>query len=117
MRTQLAAVVRSFAPIALDLDGLAITRQGRVIAKGVPRSDDLARLREHIISRIPELAENTPRTAHLKLGHVLLPLTVAETSKLVEIAHTFDETSRSALLFRDLFTPAGRVRLGGAGIM
>ncbi len=114
MRTRLAGVVRSYPAIALDLAGVAITRQGRVLAKCIPRCDDLALLREHIVSQIPELAENTPRTAHIKLGHVLLPLTPEETSNLVSFAKSFDGAIRGALLFRDLFTPAGRVPLASS---
>jgi 2'-5' RNA ligase len=112
MRTRLASVVGSFAPLALDLEGIAITRQGRVLAKCVPRSDDLGLLRETIVRQIPELGENTPRTAHIKLGHVLLPLTAAETSDLVRFAQSF--AVRGTLLFRDLFTPAGRIPLAPA---
>jgi hypothetical protein len=111
MRRRLAGVVHSYPAIALDLEGVAITRQGRVLAKCIPRSDDLASLRQHIVRQIPELAENTPRTAHIKLGHVLLPLTAEETSGLVTFAKSFDAAIRGALLFRDLFTPAGRVPL------
>jgi 2'-5' RNA ligase len=111
MRAQLASVVRSYPAITLDLDGIAITRQGRVLAKCIPRGDDLALLRARIVGEIPELAENMPRTAHIKLGHVLLPLTAEETSSLVAFAKSFDASIRGALLFRDLFTPAGRVPL------
>lgn len=111
MRTHLADVVRGFAAIALDLEGVAITRQGRVLAKCVPRNDALAMLRQQVVSQIPELAENTPHTAHIKLGHVLLPLSVDETSQLVTFAKSFNAAVRGALLFRDLFTPAGRVPL------
>jgi 2'-5' RNA ligase len=111
MRARLARVVQSYPAIALDIDGVAITKQGRVLAKCIPRNDDLALLREHVVSQIPELAENTPRTAHIKLGHVLLPLTAEETSALVAFAKSFDDAIRGALLFSDLFTPAGRVPL------
>ena len=114
MRTRLAGVVRSFAAITLDLEGLAVTRQGRVLAKCVPRSDELALLRQQIVAQIPELAENMPRTAHIKLGHVLVPLTAEETRNFVEFAQSFDTAMRGALLFRDLFTPAGRIPLGAA---
>jgi hypothetical protein len=86
-------------------------RQGRVLAKCIPRGDDLALLREHIVAQIPELAENTPRTAHIKLGHVLLPLAADEISSLITFAKSFDGVIRGPLLFRDLFTPAGRVPL------
>jgi 2'-5' RNA ligase len=111
MRRRLARVVRKCPAIALDLDGVSITRQGRVLAKCIPRSDDLAVLRELIVSQIPELAENTPRTAHIKLGHVLLPLSASQTAELVAFANSFADELRGALVFRDLFTPAGRVSL------
>jgi hypothetical protein len=111
MRRQLAAVVGRSPSITLDLAGIALTRQGRVIAKCIPRSDDLVMLRELIVSRIPELAENVPRTAHIKLGHVLLPLTAEQVSEFVAFVKSLDEVARGVLLFHDLFTPAGRVPL------
>lgn len=111
MRRHLANVVEKCPSITLDLEGIAVTRQGRVLAKCVPRSDDLVLLRELIVRRIPELAENMPRTAHIKLGHVLLPLTAEQLSAFVAFAKSFDQVVRGALLFRDLFTPAGRVSL------
>jgi len=109
MRRHLAGVVEKYPSITLDLAGIALTRQGRVLAKCLPRSDDLVILRQLIVSRIPELAENVPRTAHIKLGHVLLPLTAEQISEFVGFAKSFDEVLRGALLFHDLFTPAGRV--------
>jgi hypothetical protein len=114
MRRNLAGVVGGYPAITLDLAGITLTRQGRVLAKCVPRNDDLGTLRRLIVSRIPKLAENVPRTAHIKLGHVLLPLTGVQISEFIRFAKSFDEFARGALLFCDLFTPAGRVPLGSA---
>ena len=111
MQRNLAGVVGKYPSITLDLAGIALTRQGRVIVKCVPRSDELVLLRELIVSRIPELAENVPRTAHIKLGHVLVPLIAEELSAFIAFAKSLDEAARGALVFRDLFTPAGRVPL------
>jgi hypothetical protein len=111
MRRRLAGVVEKSPAITLDLAGIALTRQGRVLAKCIPRSDDLGMLRELIVSRIPELAENVPRTAHIKLGHVLLPLTAEQIPDFVAFATSFDEIVSGALRFHELFTPAGRVPL------
>ena len=113
-RRRLAAVVGNYPAIALDLAGIALTRQGRVIVKCIPRGDDLAMLRELIVRRIPELAENVPRTAHIKLGHVLLSLTAEEVSAFIGFAKSFDDVVRGTLLFHDLFTPAGRIPLASA---
>ena len=60
MRRHLAGVVEKYPSITLDLAGIALTRQGRVLAKCIPRSNDLVILRQLIVSRIPELAENVP---------------------------------------------------------
>lgn len=110
-RERLADVVWHRPPIAIELDGIVITKQGRVLAKGIPCSDDLASLRQLVVTEIPELAENTPRTAHIKLGHVLVPLTPLETAELIAFAKSFDPAVQGSLVFYDLFTPAGRVAL------
>jgi hypothetical protein len=99
------------APVLLQLHGLILSRFGRLFVPGFPATDHLYDLRYRIAEEMPALAHHLPRIAHLKLGHVLVPLTGERLGEFLAWLRTCGELVNARLTFRDAFTPWGRIEL------
>jgi hypothetical protein len=112
--TELAALrslmsTLSGGPLHLQLHGLVLTPEGRVIARGYAVDDRLFRIRRHLIDACPHLDVNTPVTAHVKLGHVLSPLPTNVLRAFLDWVTECGTHVAAGLVFHDVFTPAGRL--------
>ena len=86
--------------IAVDVAGFLITAHGKVFLKCLPVDDSLLELRTRLVDAVPALAINVPKTAHIKLAHVRVPTSGVP-----------PPVSLSKLIFRDVYTPHGRIPL------
>jgi hypothetical protein len=98
-------------PITLEFRELLMTPTGRVLLAGYVRSGDLVALRQKIVSAIPSLATQLPRTAHIKLGHLLVPMPRRDLHRLRAWMNKVSLGAHSTVAFRELYTPRGRIRL------
>jgi 2'-5' RNA ligase len=109
-----AGIVSSLAlpPLDLHFHGLALTRTGRFIVPGYPCRSDVFRLRRALYEAVPSLRVNTPRTTHIKIGHLLRPLSGEELGRTREWMAAAGELISARIVFEDVFTPLGRIPLG-----
>ena len=99
--------------IVVHLNGMLLTRGGRLIVPGFPADDRLYDLRRKLVRELPQLGVNTPVTCHVKVGHLIAPFGPSESEAVLRIiAHCGDHVS-ARLAFHDVFTPAGRVAFSG----
>lgn len=97
--------------VTVKFKGWQLTRSGRLLVTGFPEDGSLFQLRSRLLEELPELGANPPSAAHLKIGHVL---TCLNRPQLREFHAWMDSVSSSidhTLVFEDVFTPLGRVRL------
>ncbi len=100
-------------PIMLHLNGLILTSTGRLIVPGFPSDDRMYELRSRLVEELPQLQINAPITAHIKLGHVLTKLNLAEFKKLLDYVALYEEHTSARLTFDDVYTPLGRIPIVG----
>ncbi len=101
--------------LAVQLQGLILTRSGRLLAAGFPCDDRLFGLRSGLAAALPQMNVNLSKIAHIKLGHVLVPLAGAELDGFLTYLARCGEHASTRLVFADVYTPLGRVVLGGPG--
>ena len=99
-------------PVAVDLRGILLVREGRLLIPGIPEDDRLDLWRSHLAAGMPELARHVHRLAHIKIAHLAVHLESEQLQQLRTTLATLAARIRTRLTFRDLFTPAGRVSLG-----
>lgn len=107
-------VQQKWEQIEIRLNGLILTHWGRLFVPGYPLDDSLFGLRAAIAAAVPELRANIPNTAHIKLGHVIAPLRREKTELLVKYVQTCGDQINVQLIFDEVYTPAGRIRLNGS---
>lgn len=110
---QAREIVRRYsrAPIVLHIHGLILSGFGTLFAPGYPASDDLYELRCRLAEEIPALAHHVPRIAHLKLGHLLVPLAGEQLKELLSWLRACGELVNVRVTFHDAFTPWRRIDL------
>ncbi|HEX3525879.1 MAG TPA: hypothetical protein VH988_02330 [Thermoanaerobaculia bacterium] len=101
----------SRGPIAVCIRGLILERSGGLFAPGYPASDDLYELRSHITEEMPLLARYLPVIAHIKLGHVLVPLAGEQLKDFLAWLKTCGDLVSARLIFSDAYSPWGRIEL------
>lgn len=93
--------------IDVAMSGFMITAHGKVFFKCLPGDDRLLELRTRLVEALPALAVNVPKTAHMKLAHLRVPVPL----------DAIDAVARDAghapqrLVFSDVYTPHGRIPL------
>jgi hypothetical protein len=78
---------------------------------GFPQGGELFALRDGIAEAIPTLKTHVPQYAHVKLGHVLIPVGVTEISELQNVMEQSEKRIDSTIVFDDVYTPLGRIKL------
>ena len=95
--------------IRIDLQGLLLTPDGRLLARGFPLDDKLRRLRCSLTSAWPQQVEQQPVLAHVKLGHLLQPLSLVQVRQILDWLGRASHHLATRLTFADAYTPHGRV--------
>lgn len=90
--------------------GLMITAHGKLFLKGLPVDDRLLALRRALVEAVPALAINLPKTAHMKLAH-LRPGYSGTVAQLQSLFKHLDDHVVDKIVFRDVYTPLGRIPL------
>ncbi len=97
-------------PLDVLLSGLRLTPEGRLIAIGIPMSQNTYALRNSMIAAIPELAVNLPVTYHVKLGHLITDLSNSQLATVLDYVARCGELLCAQAVFEDCYTPRGRIR-------
>jgi hypothetical protein len=107
------ASLRALSPgtITVLASGLQLSRTGRVFVRCLPVDDTILELREHLAELHPELRTNIPRLVHIKIGHLMKPLTRDELARFCLFLGRLGNSTLARLDFTDVFTPLGRVPL------
>jgi hypothetical protein len=95
--------------IKVRFSGVMMTASGRLIIPGYPLDDQLFRLRSTLYDSMISLRCNVPKTAHIKIGHVLAPLSVRDTAEFYGWMTRTSRCLESVLSFPDVYTPIGRI--------
>ncbi len=98
--------------VSLHLCGLILTSSGGLLVPGFPCDNRLHLLRMSLADRVPELRDNLPPGAHIKLGHLLCRLDPQETEQLSHQLKPWRKRITDYLLFHDVYTPLGRLAMG-----
>lgn len=97
--------------VAVHLNGMLLTRAGRLIVPGFPADDRLYELRRKLAQEVPQLRVYVPTTFHVKVGHLTAPATAAENDAILRIIDHCGSHVSARLAFRDVYTPVGRIAL------
>lgn len=99
------------AEIRVDLQGLLLTPDGRLLARGFPLDNELRRLRCLLTSAWPQQVEQQPELAHIKLGHLLRPLSLVQVRQVLDWLGRASHHLTTRLTFADVYMPHGRAGL------
>jgi len=99
--------------IGLHINGLILTAQGRLIARGFPCDDRIYKVKSALLKEMPELVVNVPTTTHIKLGHILTTLDIDAWRKILDWLTQIGDRINTRLTFYDVYTPVGRIDLRG----
>lgn len=97
--------------VKIQFNGLIITSSGRLILQGFPTDDRFYRLRQTLYENVTELRVNTPKTAHVKSGHILTQLSLSESESLFQKVVKLGTGVNFSLTFDDVYTPVERIAL------
>jgi hypothetical protein len=116
-RGQKVSIARSLAKVAPDglsiqirFSGFLLTTEGRLIVRGYPADEQLFAMRRACRECVRALGCRVPITAHLKIGHLLTPLTIPQVRAFYSWFNEEAQRIMSILCFRDAYTPAGRIQ-------
>lgn len=90
--------------------GLLLTRSGRLLLKCLPVDDQVLLLRRALTHELPQFAVNILKLVHIKLGHLMLPLSRDQLTALELWLRKIEIHACLSLKFSDLFTPLGRIK-------
>jgi hypothetical protein len=91
--------------------GIGLTASGRLFVKCLPADDRLFELRARLAEAFPQMRINAPRTAHIKIGHLRTPLRRDQLLAFGAWLKRLDERVTRRVVFGDVYTPQGRIRL------
>lgn len=97
--------------IRVIASGLILTASGRLFVKCLPIDDRILQLRAMLIHTFPWLQTNMPKMAHIKLGHLMVPLAAPQLQSFVAWLARTEQHAICDLVFKDIYTPQGRVSL------
>jgi hypothetical protein len=105
--------LRALSPgtITVLASGLQLSRSGRVFVRCLPVDDTILALRERLSEAHPELRTNIPRLVHIKIGHLMKPLSRDELARFCLYLNRLGNSSIAQLDFGDVYTPLRRVPL------
>ncbi len=95
--------------LRLHFNGLILTPFGRLIVPGFPSDDRLYEIRARLKKDLPQLEVNVPRTAHIKLGHILVHLEGDRLKTFLNWVARCAQHIDARVAFGDLYTPTGRI--------
>lgn len=98
-------------PLLVQFNGLILTSSGRLIVPGFPADDRLYEMRYRLKNLLPQVLVNVPRTAHIKLGHLLVHLENDQLKTFLNWLALCGQHISARIAFSDLYTPAGRIDL------
>jgi len=100
----------SIGSIEIHISGILLTQSGRLLVSGYPLDDKLQQIRCVLSSSIHELSVNIPILAHIKIGHLVLPLSLKNRIKSLIRILEYGNMIDCNIIFKDLYTPAGRIK-------
>ena len=104
------ALIAKFRDIpTISFSGLILTRSGRLIVPGYPIQNTVFLLRLVLADALPTLQTNLPKTAHIKLGHLLVDLDQCRFREFSCWLQVRGRQVNANLRFSDVYTPLGRI--------
>jgi hypothetical protein len=97
--------------ITVELNGLLISSDGRLLVRGYPHDERIHHLRRRLGEALPSDAGPPSILAHIKLGHVLVCPALQEVREVLDWLDRCGHHVSKRLSFEDVFTPLGRVKL------
>lgn len=91
--------------------GLILTSYGRLFVKCLPTDDGILKLRSALVRNFPWLQTNMPKMVHIKLGHLMMPLSTIQLQSFMAWLAMVEQHAICDLVFTDVYTPQGRIRL------
>ena len=96
-------------PIIVRFEGLLLTGSGRLMARGFPVGEELFDIRTTLVERFPLLRCRIPPAAHIKLGHLVVPVDREAIGGVLESIANLGSQVDMTLRFDSLYSPAGRI--------
>ncbi len=112
IQQQIRDLLSTVGPITVQLDRVILTAHGIFMVACYPLGATFFELRQTIVNQIPVLATNTPRTAHMKLGHLQTMLSRAQLHALLKVVCQIGQLD-AELQFTQVYTPSGRLSMIG----
>ena len=111
VRDALTAAVQK-KEVSVRFAGLLLTKEGRLLVPGYPQDTSVARMRQDLSRAHQAFASHLPPAAHIKLGHILVNVKNKSFAAVCELVALLGRQINASVLFRDLYTPAGRIPFG-----
>jgi hypothetical protein len=99
------------AAVGVIACGTIVTTGGRLFVKCLPVDNALFAIRAKLSETVPGLRINPPYTVHIKLGHLRTMLTPEQLLAFQAWLKRVDELLATQMVFHDIYTPQGRIRL------
>lgn len=91
--------------------GLILTYSGHLLVKCLPIDDKILQLRTQLAHNFRWLRTNMPTMAHIKLGHLMVPLVNSQLQSFNAWLAMIEQHAIFDLVFTDVYTPQGRISL------
>jgi hypothetical protein len=103
---QLRNLLCDAGPLVVQLDRVILTSRGGLLVAGYPMGNSLYNLRQKITQTIPSLDINTPKTAHIKLGHLQTDLSPDALRELLKYLRQGSHIDKP-IQFEQAYSPSG----------
>ncbi|MBI5954911.1 MAG: hypothetical protein HY865_24895 [Chloroflexi bacterium] len=97
--------------ISVLTSGLFLTHTGRLFVKCLVFDDKILQLRSALAESFPQLRTNIPKLVHIKIGHLMKPITKMQLQEFGVFLERLGHYTISRIDFTDLYTPVGRIEL------
>lgn len=101
----------STGPVIVDIDGLLLSSDGRLLVRGFPLDGRLFELRRGLTSVLPNAGGGTAPIAHLKLGDFLVCPSRERFREFLGWLGRCSQHLSHRLVFEDVYTPTGGIHL------
>jgi hypothetical protein len=98
-------------PITVELNGFLLAPDGRLLARGYPQDERLFQLRQLLAAELPKDGGNPSPLAPIKLGHFLVCPPLPQIRELLDWLGRCCHHLSTRVVFEDVYTPSGRIRL------
>lgn len=101
----------SIDSVSVEIRGLVLPANGRVLVKAYPVDDRIPYLRQEMLGAVPKLGINIPGALTLKLGHIRHSLSPRQLWELLAWLRIRGQHLCARLRFTELYTPRGCIQL------